>query len=113
MDERGRSTLMGQAVVLVGFGNGRHPLDPASYMALSVYQISGGDSFVLCLSQGRGDRDPGLTAEGLDGGSLPGEFIMPFAVRFVGGMKLPTLQKLLEESTLAGDGKRYVWEWKK
>ena len=110
MHEIGKSTLVNQRALLMGYGNGRHPVLDDYYVAMSIYKLLGKreEEYVLCLSEGQGSFDPGLTRRGLELAlPVPADHLIPYAQRHVVG-ELAKFRKMLEESY-----PKVKWNWRK
>jgi hypothetical protein len=110
MREIGKSTLKGQRAVLVGYGNERNPQKDGHYIAMSIYKLleREEEQYVLCLSEGPGSFDPGLTRRGLEL-ALPlyADHLIPYAARFFGGELAKFKAVLLEAYP------KVKWQWRK
>lgn len=100
MNNKGKSTLIGQVGKMVGFGFADHPILENSFLEVVFYQTP--SEYVICISEGplagvslaiRANlQRPGL------GVSVPGEAFAPYAQRSIEGkMPFEELKKIMNE----------------
>ena len=97
MREIGKSTLLDELGILIGFGYGSNTFKSSGWwVGFNIYRISAG--IVICISEGQGQYDV-VRERGNLGQLVPGAHFSPFAARFIGaGLDSAELREMLEQS---------------
>lgn len=106
-----RSELLNQDYYFAGCCFLKHPLDKRLFVQVSLYR--GSDSWVLCLSEGRGKGSPNSAKAGL-GSVVPGEHVAPFAQRQLKSTGEATEFEAIKgilQSSFALRAKHSGWQW--